>query len=551
MTVSLGFAPRQDGGLIFVGKPNTVRRKVAAIIAGLALAVGLQSFAFAAPGRNNSNGQSGGSSSSSFGSSQGSSGKVTGFPGSSLQGSSQKPDNSFRLSETKSFDLKKTDNTPLRVDTLKVDHKLDIKTTDIKNIDLKKVGDTGIKKIDIKPIMVGEKNPGKINDVVKINKIDHLVNSDAGKKFDLGKQLKLADKGDVARQLNLFKKLNDMGGWKNHVSGKYSKDYFNLCFNNQYCGPFNNKCYQPKWCSWIDWCYFPTYDFWCDYRPLCCRPIYCTPCTPWVYCDYPVFYGLPTCDCGTWVDVAPVAVDAGLDIQCLAVRFVDNGHAEKELGPRYRVWVRNNSRVDIKQGFDVMMMASMDDKMAEALPHAGSRVAAIKAGETISLDVRLPFAATSMGHDLAGAPMAFNKLHVIADARNELKEINRKNNGAVVARTSILPVDPALLNVEKTAAAGSEISLAGEGLGPEGGKVIIDIAGTETEGEIQGWTDVGARVKLPNVAINGATDANIVMIRGDGAATSPVSIKLVASNSAAASTASTSVQALPVTQLPE
>ncbi len=554
MSVSFGYAPRQPGGSIFTGKTITIRRRlVAMLFAGLAVALGLQSYALAAPGgRGNSGGSSAGGSSFSSGNPSGRSSSSSQSQGSSF--SSTPKTDSFRLAETKSLgDFKKADSKPLTSDTLRSDHKLDVKAVDLKKVEINKVGDLGVKKLDIKPIANVDHRGQKANDAVKINKIDHLLSSDAGKKFDLTKQLKLADKGDVARQMNLFKKLNDMGGWKNHFAGKYNKNYFDLCFNNSYCGPFTQKCYQPHWCGWIDWCYFPTYDFWCDYRPLCCRPIYCVPCNPWVYCNYPVFYTLPTCDCGTWVDVAPVAIESGLDIQCLAVRFVDNGHAEKELGPRYRVWVRNNSKVDIRQGFDVLMMASMDDKMAAALPHAGSRVASIKAGETISLDIRLPFAATSMGHDLAGAPMAFNKLHVVADARNELKDINRQNNGAVVARTSILPVDPAVLNVEKTAAAGSEISLAGEGLGPEGGKVIIDIAGTQTEGEIQGWTDVGARVKLPSVMVNGSTDASIVMVRGDGAATSPVSIKLVASNSTAAAISGdgTSAASLPVTQLPE
>ncbi len=59
----------------------------------------------------------------------------------------------------------------------------------------------------------------------------------------------------------------------------------------------------------------------------------------WVYWQTPVWVSLPVVQCGTWVDVEmPVIPAAQYDLQLLAVRFVDPGHPEEKLGPRYRVW---------------------------------------------------------------------------------------------------------------------------------------------------------------------------------------------------------------------
>jgi hypothetical protein len=46
------------------------------------------------------------------------------------------------------------------------------------------------------------------------------------------------------------------------------------------------------------------------------------------------------------------------------------------------------------------------------------------------------------------------------------------------------------------------------------------------EGEILGWYDLGVRWTLPKIAVAAPTDAEIVLIRGDGAATNPLKITL-------------------------
>jgi hypothetical protein len=239
---------------------------------------------------------------------------------------------------------------------------------------------------------------------------------------------------------------------------------------------------------------------------------------------------LPVVACGTWVDVPEVQVVAPeqLDLQLLAVRFVDAGHPEEKLGPRYRVWIRNNSKTPITTPFDVMLMAGNDKPLVAALPGQGVRVPAIEAGDVQSVDIRLPLEVTTMNRDAAGQPAPFSMLHVLADANRAINDITRENNGAIIPREEVLSVDPAAFEVEPAQAASSgEMLAAGEGLGPLPGQVLINVAGKEYEAEITGWYDLGARFNLPPIPVDKPTTAELVLVRGDGAAANPLKIQIL------------------------
>ncbi|MDC0176405.1 hypothetical protein OAJ60_05680, partial [Planctomycetaceae bacterium] len=105
----------------------------------------------------------------------------------------------------------------------------------------------------------------------------------------------------------------------------------------------------------------------------------CRPCRPWVIWTYPTWISLPVVSSGTWVDVAPARA-TGRDLQLLAVRFVDAGHPDQKLGPRYRVWFRNNSDKKIRDDFNVMLLASNDREPSRDIPQAGVEVDKIDAG---------------------------------------------------------------------------------------------------------------------------------------------------------------------------
>jgi hypothetical protein len=229
--------------------------------------------------------------------------------------------------------------------------------------------------------------------------------------------------------------------------------------------------------------------------------------------------------CGTWVDVPAVAVGAEYDLQLLAVRFVDGGHPEEQLGPQYRVWLRNNSTRAIRTPFDVMLFASTGESLSANLPQAGVRVTSIDAGQVQAVDVRLPIEVYSMDADDHGEPAPFTILHALVDAAREVPEVDEANNGTKLGREQILAIDPVAFAVEPaTASAGDEVVLAGEGLGPTPGQVLLVLGGIEMEGEILAWIDRGIRVALPKVPVAAATEAELIVVRGDGIAANPLSI---------------------------
>jgi len=245
--------------------------------------------------------------------------------------------------------------------------------------------------------------------------------------------------------------------------------------------------------------------------------------------DYPTWQTLPDVSCGTWVDVDPVEISAGFDLQLLAVRFVDPGHPEKKLGPRYRVWYRNNSPQKIDQDFNIMLIAANSNDFSEGqkLSEAGIRATEIEAGEMKSVDIRLPFEANQLGSNDKGQKIPFTHLNVLVDSHREVPEEFEDNNGIILAAGDIFEVDPSIFASESdTLAAGSLINIAGEGLGPEPGQVVVFLKDLELQCEIHGWYDLGVRVKLPNLPLAAETEAEIVVVRGDGAVSNALSITL-------------------------
>jgi hypothetical protein len=130
------------------------------------------------------------------------------------------------------------------------------------------------------------------------------------------------------------------------------------------------------------------------------------------------------------------AVAGGIDVQFTSIRQLDAGDPANNLAPAYRVWFTNNSDVDIDQPFDVALLASNDEELAQDLPYESVRIDGMAAGETTSVDIRLPIEAMSMGGDDGqAAPYAF--IHTIIDSQRELVETNKANNLSVYGRDDI------------------------------------------------------------------------------------------------------------------
>ncbi len=391
------------------------------------------------------------------------------------------------------------------------------------------------------PAGVGKGKPGgvspKVNfpDRVKKGDLDRIAAGAVAKKINLSEQYKMSLHGDVARRAQLNKHLTGVhvthataGFFRPHphyayrgwIDPGYRSHSFHFGWHLPYF--YADFCWYPRWSPWVNWCwYYPVRPFW-DPRPIWCRPVVYVDATPWVYWETPVWVALPSVPSGTWVEVPPVAVPAAqFDLQVLAVRFVDPGHPDQKLGPRYRVWFRNNSGQPVTQPFNVLLLASADGQVRQNLPQAGVRVTAVEAGDTQSVDVRLPFEVTS------AVPAASATFQVIVDGNREINDLDRANNGAKMAQADILPVDPAAFEVEPTSVpAGGEVIVAGEGLGPEPGKVLVQLGGIEMEAQVLGWYDLGVRVAAPNLPLAGPTEAEFIVVRGDGAAANPVKVTI-------------------------
>jgi hypothetical protein len=358
------------------------------------------------------------------------------------------------------------------------------------------------------------------------NRYSHLK---SGHAYHMQRQFALHQTGDISRRMNLGPALQARGGWRHRHFGPISPYYALHSHGMWYSGPGVCGAYlwYPRWRPWVDWCWWDRCSPIYDTRPRICRPIYYSPCSPWVAWQYPVWRPLPIVSCGTWVDVDPVVLNNGVDLQLLATRFVDPGHPEQQLGPRFRVWFRNNSPFAINQPFNVLLIASTDANAYAGLPEAGVRISGMAAGETQSVDIRLPFAANVMGRDSQNHAVPFSYLNVLVDSHNELSEVFEDNNGATLVRGDILPVDPVIFAADPAHIEPNGVMhLAAEGIGPEPGKVVIVIGDQEFEAEILGWFDLGVQIRIPDFELNSPTAADLVIVRGDGATSQPLTIEI-------------------------
>jgi len=126
----------------------------------------------------------------------------------------------------------------------------------------------------------------------------------------------------------------------------------------------------------------------------------------------------------------------GIDLQLSDVRMVDNGDPSRQIGPLYRVSLRNAGSTPVDHDFNVALIAADDANLNANLPSSESRVRSVDATGMINVDVRLPATAFSMGPDKHSE---FSKLFVFVDSQSEVKDTNRDNNVAGLDRTTVQP----------------------------------------------------------------------------------------------------------------
>jgi hypothetical protein len=331
--------------------------------------------------------------------------------------------------------------------------------------------------------------------------------------------------------MHLHKAIHDHGGWRSHRHwGPVDRHFAHRHFGHCYPGPrlYPSRCWFPRWSSWVSWSWWDYCHPYYDPRPTYCRPILYDPCPRLTIYTCPTWQPLPVVACGTWVDAPKLNLPPQqTDLQLLAVRFVDPGHPEQQLGPRYRVWIRNAGWQGINTPFNVMLLASSGEEFDESSPQAGVRVETIMADTTQTVDIRLPYSVYELGRDDDGKPAPFATLHVWVDSHGEVSEVSEENNGAVLARADVLPVDPTAFSADvETGVAGETISIAGEGFGPEPGRVLVYVKDLALDAEILGWYDLGVHVRLPKLLFAETSDMELIVVRGDGAASNPLKLPL-------------------------
>jgi hypothetical protein len=197
------------------------------------------------------------------------------------------------------------------------------------------------------------------------------------------------------------------------------------------------------------------------------------------------------------------------------------------MGPRYRVWVRNNRPTPIAGPFNVVLMAANSPEPAQNLPQAGVRIETLNPGELKAVDIRLPLTVANMSVDELGQPAPFQSLHVLVDSHQEIQEEREDNNGAVISRLEILPIDPALFATRKAdGPEGSTLEVAGEGFGPQPGNLILTVGGVRMQAEVLNWSELGAQVRFPNLPFSPDAKIAVAVQRTDGALSNELGVNL-------------------------
>ena len=143
--------------------------------------------------------------------------------------------------------------------------------------------------------------------------------------------------------------------------------------------------------------------------------------------------------------VSVAAAPAAIDLQLIDLRYVDPGNAARQLGPRYRVTVFNASNTAVTIPFEVALLAAGKDAAVKETATAATIVNSMAAGETKTVDVRLPLSALQLGREANGRGLAFAVLYGVVDSQNVVAEVDdgqeRNNNVRAWRRDDIRPID--------------------------------------------------------------------------------------------------------------
>jgi hypothetical protein len=137
----------------------------------------------------------------------------------------------------------------------------------------------------------------------------------------------------------------------------------------------------------------------------------------------------------------PVAVEAPVavaDLQFVELRLVDAADSVLELGPTYRVVVRNAGDADVSAPFQVTLsIAKNDPRSADAI-RSTEEVASLAAGESHSVSFSLPYGA-ALEADAANVLVQVDSQRDVleSDEANNLAEVNPSQVDLIDANESV------------------------------------------------------------------------------------------------------------------
>lgn len=104
---------------------------------------------------------------------------------------------------------------------------------------------------------------------------------------------------------------------------------------------------------------------------------------------------------------------------------------------KYRLWIVNNGPSDAAEPFDVSLIATAGEAPTESSPYVTRRVAAMKSGERLTVELQLPAEVMQIQTDGEGSPLPFQNLFAGIDTNQEYTEVNEENNALAVAGDSV------------------------------------------------------------------------------------------------------------------
>ena len=266
---------------------------------------------------------------------------------------------------------------------------------------------------------------------LKSGELDRLTRGETAKKIQLADQYRMSQQGDVARRLEL---QNARGTWPreprrqcrpvphgidighgyvhhpNFYHGVVSPAYASHCLQYHYWGPafFAGLCWYPQVESVGGVVVAsPLPPFW-DPRPIWCRPVIYDPCPAMGLLGTPVLVPLPVVACGTWVDLQPVVAGRGNGPATGGGAVRRSGPSRGKVGaalPRVVPQQRQLNRSCSRSTSCCLPAMTTGWRPTCRRPACGST--AIEAGDTQSVDIRLPVEVYTMGRDAQGRPAPF------------------------------------------------------------------------------------------------------------------------------------------------